>query len=86
MYLRAAHQGWAKGAFFVTSFMVSSSSRWSDYLQIMNLSTPLRYLIWYFKKFGRASDHTISKLHILAMTVYAGARFALYAHPNNALG
>ena len=43
----------------------------------MNLSTPLRYLVWALKKFRKSSDQVISLVHALAMTVYATMRFAL---------
>ncbi|GFZ44397.1 hypothetical protein JCM24511_02119 [Saitozyma sp. JCM 24511] len=65
-YLRAAARGKASGAFFVASFM------------IMNLSTPLQYLVWAVQRFGRnPSPAVVTSLHVLAMTVYAVARFGL---------
>lgn len=75
LYLRAAEQGWAKGTFFVTSFMVSYEIPMAD--EIMNLSTPLRYVVWAVKKFSNAPESVISGLHVLAMSFYAAARFAL---------
>jgi hypothetical protein len=44
----------------------------------MNLSTPLRYALWAVKKFGRnSSTGLVTALHVLAMAVYALARFGL---------
>ena len=43
----------------------------------MNLSTPLRYLVWFAKKHSNASERTVARLHVLAMAVYAAARFGL---------
>ena len=43
----------------------------------MNLSTPLRYLTWYLKRYTTASRPFVSVVHALAMAVYATVRLGL---------